>query len=43
MCTVAADRSCALWRRLLGRPVSESGTFCHGDGATDGADAAGGC
>jgi len=21
----------ALWHRLLGRPASESGTFCHGD------------
>jgi len=22
-----------LWQRLLGRPVSASGTSCHGDGA----------
>ena len=22
-----------LWQRLLGRPASESGTLCHGDGA----------
>ena len=26
------NRSCALWHRLLGRPVSESGRLCHGDG-----------
>ncbi len=26
------SRSCALWHRLLGRPVSESGGLCHGDG-----------
>ena len=25
-------RSCALWQRLLGRPASESGRLCHGDG-----------
>src|SRR5882724_4401671 len=27
-----------LWRRLLGRPASESGTLCHGDGAHEGGD-----
>ena len=24
--------SCALWHRLLGRPVSDNGRLCHGDG-----------
>ena len=27
------------WHRLLGRPVSEYGRLCHGDGPTDGATA----
>jgi len=25
-----------LWHRLLGRPVSESGRLCHGDGSHEG-------
>jgi hypothetical protein len=29
---VRGNRSCALWRRLLGRPVCESGRLCRGDG-----------
>jgi len=32
------------WQRLLGRPASESGTLCHGDGGHEGgATAARGC
>jgi len=26
------DLDAALWQRLLGRPVSEYGRLCHGDG-----------
>jgi hypothetical protein len=28
----------ALWQRLLGRPASESGRLCHGDGGCEGGD-----
>jgi hypothetical protein len=27
-----------LWHRLLGRPASESGRLCHGDGGHEGGD-----
>jgi hypothetical protein len=29
---------CAVWQRLLGRPVSESGRLRHGDGGHEGRD-----
>jgi beta-phosphoglucomutase-like phosphatase (HAD superfamily) len=35
------DEELRLWHRLLGRPASESGRLCHGDGATTRVPAAG--
>src|SRR3984893_15165156 len=34
----AASTQNTLWHRLLGRPVSESGRLCHGNGGQEGGD-----
>ena len=42
-CHFTGTRAVTLWQGLLGRPASESGSFCRGDRARGAADAAGGC